>query len=1672
MDPMGSDRIVAVVPLIGKGTLADPVRLVVAGPTSLASGMPGVGARSTPTGKGVADVSLGPLDQVAPSAVRRDTLATTPWPNRLDMQCAGATDNSSGVGFWQYQISRNGVFQGGLAKASWSDTTVSPNTTYTYSVVTVDRHGNQSTATEFQVVTPAAGAVDPRKIGVRPLGSYWGAAGENIDMQTGNLNFTLPLLSVPGRGGMKLNVALSYNSLNWRQDAAGTWLLGEDVGYGFGWKLLAGATTSGLGTHYFTYGANGAGELTKITLPYQAEVSWQYSDFGYFSGKTFREVTWRGLKSQPGGTTDGWTLTWDSGDGNLYLHNARVLADPTGTADKRWTFQTNTTSPYAGLLLTYAERSLPGPTELVRQDSTWAQSPSLQPYVQSATSYLNPGTPAEKASRTTQSIDGYGNLLQQDIYDYTSLSTPARTYTYTYLGGGDYTSRYIRNRLMTVSVTGGGVTRTLVSRKYDNGATYPCSWGIAPADGARLHDDATYTTSFVWRGNVTSERLLGESKRCFGYDLLGNALTQWNGSGQRVDGQYSQNWNYVVPTVAYPNSNTSLTETRAYNTFLGLTELDTPNSVTQAFTWDALARPASTQSPHGAVTNYSYTTSPLTVTATTNGKWVKTTKDGLGRPIKEERGYGSTTVSTVDTEYGACACSPVGKLKRVSRPYAPGQTPVWTTYTYDARGRTLSVTPPGNAGSTTYSYAGNTVTVTEPSGTRWKKYTVDVFGNLVHVTEPEPSSAFVFQFQDSFATPPIPPQYQTVPSGTVGPWTVGGSGIDRIGGYWQSADGDGASIDLNGSGPGSISTSLSSVPGWAAGATYRVSFSLAGNPDTLIYAPGATRAGVRVTTATSSQDYYFDVSDIDGHGGDASRGNMGWKRISFQFVAGALDTLSFASLDPPGDPWGPALDNVVVEVVSSQSSPHETSYEYNAFNQMTQVQMPRGTTTQTRTWTYDANQWLTSETHPETGTTQYGYDSLGRRSSKVDAKNQRTEWTYDSYNRVTQVRHYTWASGAWMEWEDQREDYVYDTGTNGLGRLTQINYGYGCSETFSYTAGGLVASKGIGGCTWSSTLTSTYTYDNEGKVLTVRYPAAGYPPPSPGLLLTYGYDAMGRPVSLDSGGGTLISNVQYNAAGQWTSLTQLGVWGRTWAYNSRGQLTRETAQYQMDFEYRYSATANDGRVWQRKDWVSGEEVTYQYDALGRLARAETTSGEWGLSWVYDGFGNRLQQNVVKGTGPQVTIGVDPATNRVLGVTYDANGNMVPAGYGYDLSNRLSNAAGEAYSYSSRNERILLDKMDGTREIHFYGAEGLLYGVYRVVMVNIPGMATWCYLDPDPERQRIYFAGPLMFEGGAAVVTDRLGSVANGRRYYPYGEEMGTVTPQDRAKYATYTRDASTGLDYAKNRYYKSTWGRFTTADPYRASGGPADPQSWNRYAYVENDPVNYHDPWGLYRYVAPSQGPTIGGPIPSPSDDTGLGGAGAVGMIGSDGMETVEQGEIEGAIGGRGLVQPKVPAGNNYTAAQMLALTNGLNNALTHTDQVDCATFYAGGDDDPSLATANVLENTTYRLLRLPQGPGGTSPPGAETADRTNVFINTAGAFFTAAPSANGTVTVTMPNTAGVPMSSTFANTATLQGFILLHELGHQMGVFGADTNAATNGANSQAVLDHCFRRDAQGVYH
>lgn len=78
------------------------------------------------------------------------------------------------------------------------------------------------------------------------------------------------------------------------------------------------------------------------------------------------------------------------------------------------------------------------------------------------------------------------------------------------------------------------------------------------------------------------------------------------------------------------------------------------------------------------------------------------------------------------------------------------------------------------------------------------------------------------------------------------------------------------------------------------------------------------------------------------------------------------------------------------------------------------------------------------------------------------------------------------------------------------------------------------------------------------------------------------------------------------------------------------------------------------KVTSQTDETSGEQITYSYDALNRLATAVTTDNptvtQWGQSYTYGGFRNLTDQNVIKGSAPTMRVAYSVATNRQTGDT--------------------------------------------------------------------------------------------------------------------------------------------------------------------------------------------------------------------------------------------------------------------------------------------------------------------------------------------------------------------------------------------------------------------------------------
>jgi YD repeat-containing protein len=126
-----------------------------------------------------------------------------------------------------------------------------------------------------------------------------------------------------------------------------------------------------------------------------------------------------------------------------------------------------------------------------------------------------------------------------------------------------------------------------------------------------------------------------------------------------------------------------------------------------------------------------------------------------------------------------------------------------------------------------------------------------------------------------------------------------------------------------------------------------------------------------------------------------------------------------------------------------------------------------------------------------------------------------------------------------------------------------------------------------------------------------------------------------------------LATATYNFAGRMTGLSDYSdsqgtaslQWTESRTYNSLMQLTNITntmtgGTQLVNMTYNFSATQNNGRIVSSSDAVTGENVSYTYDALNRLIAAATTNWGgpvWGNSYSYDGFGNLTGKTVTRGT---------------------------------------------------------------------------------------------------------------------------------------------------------------------------------------------------------------------------------------------------------------------------------------------------------------------------------------------------------------------------------------------------------------------------------------------------------
>lgn len=549
------------------------------------------------------------------------------------------------------------------------------------------------------------------------------------------------------------------------------------------------------------------------------------------------------------------------------------------------------------------------------------------------------------------------------------------------------------------------------------------------------------------------------------------------------------------------------------------------------------------------------------------------------------------------------------------------------------------------------------------------------------------------------------------------------------------------------------------------------------------------------------------------------------------------------------------------DVTSTDEKGNATTRSYDALNRLIKVVEPTGGGT--TSYTYDYFSASTSRNYPEVidakgnyvsaptidtlgrtiegwdpdnGSQIYTFDANGNMLTQTDSKAQKLTYTYDALNRLKTK---TYPDGKVVT-------NFYDDATAStyrLGRMWKVTDLTG-STTFSYDPRGRQArvDKVIG----TTTFTTRTSYDSLDRVDTVTYPD--------GEVVKNTYNSQGLLSKVHSNSYNLdyIASINYNALSQIANRTA-----------GNGKVTTFD-YYPLNFRLRNISTpglqnitfANYDAVGNIVDITDGLKAGTQhfgYDNLNRLTSASSAAvPAFNYSYSYDAVGNMLT-----GRGSSYTYIANgyqehaPISDGFCNYSYDFNGNM---------SQSLCGTAKRVFTWDYDNK--LAKVSDATKT---YGTFNYDYAGKRVKKVE----GTVTTLNPFPHYRtkngavtKYYFAnGERVAErtGGTAATnvyyyhSDHLGSsneVSNSTGaevkatlFYPYGEDRSyTGTKTLDFKFTGQEFDTSTGLHNYGARYYNANFMHFISPDsivPDRSN-----PQSFNRYAYGNNNPVKYIDPNG------------------------------------------------------------------------------------------------------------------------------------------------------------------------------------------------------------------------------------
>lgn len=480
-------------------------------------------------------------------------------------------------------------------------------------------------------------------------------------------------------------------------------------------------------------------------------------------------------------------------------------------------------------------------------------------------------------------------------------------------------------------------------------------------------------------------------------------------------------------------------------------------------------------------------------------------------------------------------------------------------------------------------------------------------------------------------------------------------------------------------------------------------------------------------------------------------------------------------------------------------------YEYNAMDFPTKLIDPAGGTT---SFTYDANGNLLTLTDARNNVTTYTYNNMDRLATRKDPLLKTQSYVYDLAGNLTKLtdrrgkvtnfsydnlnRHTFAGFGAVVQGQNTIYESTVTNGYDASGGLTSIADTLGGTISFGYDNLARITSE------TTPQGSVGYTYDNAGRRATMT--VAGQP------AVSYGYDAANRLTGITK--GSTIVGFSYDAANRLSALSLPDNVTLDYTYDKKSQVT--------------------SIVYKKNGSVLGD-LTYSYDGSGRRT---TIGGSFGRM----GFPAAVGSHTYNAANQMTQRGA--AT-----LTYDLNGNLTNDGtntYNWDARNQLTSMSGPGISASFLYDGIgrrIRKTVNGSATDYLYDGVNTVQEISGGTPVAnlLTGGLDATFTRTDANGTRTFLNDGL---GSTLALLDASGTTQTQYTYEPFGKTTASGTGSNNSQYAGRENDG-TGLYFNRARYYSPTLQRFLSEDPAGFGAGI------NLFAYVDNDPLNWRDPFGL-----------------------------------------------------------------------------------------------------------------------------------------------------------------------------------------------------------------------------------